>query len=228
MIRSNHLRRMTPRWAAVVPKKYSFCALSALAMAFLKSSRSQLATLPSTVAVDGSGACYYAGYKIYDGRTEDVKLLVFLDPFSVDEGLVDEQVRGFQLSRRSVHRISVSGAPHRRNRLLVIRLRSDSSGGRHGQGTAGVQDSDWTTTGARRVPKTRSQRSGTSQAERQRERIGKGFRTVGPDSPFRAERGKEPGHAAEVARGQLSRHGLGVRQRSDASRATDGYGAGQL
>jgi hypothetical protein len=124
--------------------------------------------------------------------------------------------------------ISISGAPHRRNRLLVIRLRSDSSGGRHGQGAAGVQDSDWTTTGARRVPKTRSQRSGTSQAERQRERIGKGFRTVGPDSPFRAERGKEPGHAAEVIRGQLSRHGLGVRQRSDASRATDGYGAGQL
>jgi hypothetical protein len=62
MISSNHLRRMAPRCAAVVPKKYSCCAFSALAMALLKSSSSQLDTLPSTVAVDGSGhviACFY-------------------------------------------------------------------------------------------------------------------------------------------------------------------------
>jgi hypothetical protein len=166
-------------------------------------------------------------------RTEDVKLLLLLDPFSVNKGLFDEQIRTFQLqaweSRRSAcWQSDQRKAPYRRNRILVLLLRGDSSVGGHGQGAAGLRDSDWTTTSNRTVPKKTSLRSGTSQVERQKERIGGGFRDVStaePDSPLSAEmRGKALGHATEVLRGQLSRHAavLGSRRepRSEAGRAT--------
>lgn len=166
-------------------------------------------------------------------RTEDVKLLLLLDPFSVNKGLFDEQIRRFQLQTWEARILACwdsdqRTAPYRRNRLLVIRLRGDSSVGGHGQGAAELRDSDWAATSNWTVPKEMSLRSGSSQAERPKERIGGGFRDVStaePDSPLSAERrDKALGHATEVLRGQLSRHAavFGSRRmrRREASRAT--------
>jgi hypothetical protein len=118
----------------------------------------------------------------------------------------------------------ISGKHYRRNRLAVILFRGDFSVGRHGQGAAGLRDSDWAATSNWAVPKKTCLRSGTSQAEREKERIGGWFRedsAAEPDSPLSAEGRRHP---TEQLRGQLWRHAavFGSRRvrRPEAGRAT--------
>lgn len=97
MMRSNHLRSIPPRCAAVVVAQNSRWAISALLIAVWKSSSVQLATSPSTVPVEGSAdgksRTLGEGY----GFTVDGESLLLLHPLSVNEGMLDEETPIFQL-----------------------------------------------------------------------------------------------------------------------------------